>query len=441
MVKKKWLFLNKLFQQMKPYLLKLFPVIFLFIIVSCGGDDDYTPTETETTDTENPTPPTNLRTSNKTENSLQLNWDASNDNVGVVNYAVFQDGNLINNDVNGTSLPIQNLTAETEYSFSVIAFDAQGNESESSDILDTCTLAVTLEYKTNLSEMGVFAGSLSSLSPAAGVQLYEINSTLFTDYAKKQRLVRLPNCETMEYRGDDLLPEFPDNTLIAKTFYYNKNDQNPSEGKLIIETRILLKINGNWQVGNYIWNEAQTEATYTENGSVKPISYINEANETLNIDYEIPSKQDCFTCHNNDNTTLPIGMKLRSMNFTPSYTSQNQLAYLESIGMMEGIASENISVLPDWTDDTRYDILERGRAYIDINCAHCHQPGGAVTNFNLDFRFETPFEDTSIYANRGEIEARIQSTAPVYRMPQIGRTIVHEEAVTMLLEYLEAIED
>jgi len=426
---------------MKPYLLKLFSLISLLIIVSCGGDDDYTPTETETIDTESPTPPTNLTATNKTEASLQLNWDAATDNVGVVNYAVFQNGNLVNNNVANTSLSIQNLTPETEYSFSVIAFDAEENESESSAILDTCTLAETLEYKTNLSEMGVFTGNISTMTPAEGVQLYEINSTLFTDYAKKQRLVRLPNCETMQYKGDDLLPEFPNNTLIAKTFYYNKNDQNPDEGKIIIETRILLKINGNWQVGNYIWNEAQTEATYTENGNVTPISYMNNDGETLNIDYEIPSKQDCFTCHNNNNSTFPIGMKLRSMNFTPSYTNQNQLAYLESIGIMEGVTSENISTLPDWTDDATYDILERGRAYIDVNCAHCHQPGGAVTNFNLDFRFETPFDDTGIYANRGEIEARVQSTAPVYRMPQLGRTIVHEEAVVMLLEYLEAIEN
>ncbi|PVW14335.1 fibronectin type III domain-containing protein [Marixanthomonas spongiae] len=424
---------------MKPFLLKIFSAIFMSILVSCGGDDDYTPSETA--DTENPTPPKNLRTTNKTENSLQLNWDAATDNVGVVKYAVFQDGTLINNEITSTSLPITSLTPETEYSFSVIAFDAEGNESKNSEILKTCTLAETLTYKTHLSEMGVFSGPLSDLNPAGDVQLYEINSTLFTDYAKKQRLVRLPNCETMRYKGNDLLPDFPNNTLIAKTFYYNKDEQDPSSGKLIIETRILLKINGNWQVGNYIWNEAQTEAVYTENGSVKPISYTNEDGDTLDINYEIPSKQDCFTCHNNDNTTLPIGMKLRSMNFTPSYTSENQLVYLESIGMLEGTASENISTLPDWTDEALYSIYERGRAYMDINCAHCHQPGGSVTNFNLDFRFDTPFEDTDIYASRGEIEARVQSTAPVYRMPQLGRTIVHEEAVTMLLEYLEAIEN
>ena len=340
-----------------------------------------------------------------------------------------------------TSLTIDNLTPNTAYSFSVIAFDAAENESESSDVLDTCTLAEILAFKDKLSEMGVFTQNLSTLTPADGVQLYEIHSTLFTDYAKKQRLIRLPNCEVLNYSGDDLLPEFPDNTLIAKTFYYNKNDQDPDEGKIIIETRIQLKINGAWQVGDYIWNEAQTEATYTENGSVKPISYTNSDGEILNIDYKIPSKQDCFTCHNNNNKTFPIGMKLRSMNFVPSYTNQNQLAYLESIGMMEGVTSENISVLPDWTDAANYDIFERGRAYIDVNCAHCHQPGGAVTNFGLDFRLETPFEETGIYANRGEIEARVQSTVPVYMMPQLGRTIVHEEAVSMLLEYLEAIEN
>ena len=133
-------------------------------------------------------------------------------------------------------------------------------------------------------------------------------------------------------------------------------------------------------------------------------------------------------------------MKLRSMNFVPSYTNQNQIDFLLGNGFLEGVTSSEVSTLPDWTD-TNNDIFARGRAYIDINCAHCHQPGGAVNNFNLDFRFETPFEDTAIYANRGEIEARIQSTVPTYMMPQLGRTVVHEEAVTMLLEYLQAIED
>tara|TARA_R110002124_G_C8974490_1_gene515719 strand:+ start:20944 stop:21942 length:999 start_codon:yes stop_codon:yes gene_type:complete len=301
---------------------------------------------------------------------------------------------------------------------------------------------VPLSFETNLSEMGVFTENITSLTPAPGVQLYEINSTLFTDYAAKQRLIRLPENGKMSYAGNDLLPNFPDNTLIAKTFYYNIDDRDPSLGKKIIETRILIKVEGAWKAGNYIWNDMQTEAVYSENGSDVPINYIDLNGDTQNVNYAIPSKQDCFTCHNNFNATLPIGMKLRSMNFVPSYTSENQLDYLTANNFLEGVSSSaNISLFPDWTDAATFDILERGRAYIDINCAHCHNPGGAVTNFALDFRYETQFDDTGIYANRGEIEARVQSTIPTYRMPQLGRTIVHDEAVAMLLEYIEAIEE
>lgn len=301
-----------------------------------------------------------------------------------------------------------------------------------------------LTFETSLSEMGVFQGEFSNLTPAADVQLYEINSTLFTDYAAKQRLIRLPEGESMEYTGSELLPDFPDNTLVAKTFYYNIDDRDPSLGKQIIETRIFLKIEGSWEAGDYIWNDAQTDATYRETSSEENISYIDIDGNTQNINYVIPSKQDCATCHNNNGNIFPIGLKLRSMNFNPmnGTVNQNQLLAFTESGMLTGLSNPaDISLLPDWTDDVTYDIFERARAYIDVNCAHCHQPGGEVTNFGLDFRYETAFDDTGIYANRGEIEVRTQSTIPTYRMPQIGRSIVHDEAVTMLVEYLEAIED
>lgn len=245
----------------------------------------------------------------------------------------------------------------------------------------------------------------------------------------------------MTYNNSNLLPNYPDNTLIAKTFYYNLDETNPSIGNQVIETRIFLKINGSWEVGEYVWNAAQTDAMLTEAGSEIQVSYVNATGTTQNINYLIPSKQDCFTCHNNNNVTRPIGMKLRSMNFIPDFTNgQNQLDYLTANGYLENVNSSSITTLPDWTN-TNNNILDRGRAYIDVNCAHCHQPGGSVTNFALDFRFETPFEDTQIFPNRGNIEDRIQSTIPTYRMPQLGRTIVHEEAVAMLLEYLQAIEN
>ncbi|MAN59500.1 MAG: hypothetical protein CMC08_06660 [Flavobacteriaceae bacterium] len=420
---------------------RFFPILLILslVLVACGDDDDRTPPEV--VDNQAPTAPANLTVSNVTDTSLQLTWEAADDNIGVSGYKVIQDGSELPEVATGTSITVTDLSPGTTYEFYLTAFDAAGNISSSSNTV-TQETAIRLEFRSNLSEMGVFTATLASLAPAAGVQLYEINSTLFTDYAKKQRLIRMPEGQAMRYDNNDLLPVFPDNTLIAKTFYYNRNEQIPSEGRKIIETRIFLKINGVWEVGNYIWNEAQTEATYSEAGNNVPVSYIDGAGNTQDVNYQIPSKQDCFTCHNNNGSTFPIGMKLRSMNFTPSYTNKNQLQFLADIGLLAGVNPSEVSVLPDWTDDVNYTLLERGRAYLDVNCAHCHQPGGSVpSGFTIDFRYETPFDDTNIYSNRGEIEARFQSTAPVYRMPQLGRTVVHQEALQMLRDYLEAIEE
>lgn len=402
---------------------------------SCGGEDD-TPPPVADLDEENPTTPSNLIVVLSDTTSIDLAWDAATDNEGVTSYSIFQDGNVVQDNITSTSATIANLAAETSYNFYVVAFDAAGNQSTPSASIDAST---ALTFRTSLSEMGVFSVINENITPATGVQLYEINSTLFTDYAQKQRLIRLPAGATMKPNGNDLLPIFPDNTLIAKTFFYNIDDRDPSLGKQIIETRIFLKIAGQWQAADYIWNAAQNEATYTIDGSQKPISYIDINGATQDVQYQIPSQQDCFTCHNNNDVLFPIGMKLRSMNFVPSYANQNQLDFFVSRGILEGVTSAGVSVLPDWTDSATYTLDERARAYIDINCAHCHQPGGSIQSFGLDFRFETPFDDTGIYANRGEIEARFGSTLPTYRMPQLGRTVIHEEALEMLIEYIDAL--
>ncbi|MBK5215043.1 MAG: fibronectin type III domain-containing protein [Flavobacteriaceae bacterium] len=417
---------------------KLFFTAFLVLLVTaCAKDDSYDPVAD---DTQAPSKPLNLAASEQTETSLKLSWDASTGNVGVTGYRIYQDGTALLGLITGTSATVQGLTPGTAYNFYVTAFDAKENESAPSNTLEAFTLEEPLSFLPLLSQMGVYTGNLSDLNPAQGVHLYEIHSTLFTDYAHKQRLIRLPEGQPMRYANSDLLPAFPDNTLISKTFFYNIDDQDPSMGKQIIETRIFLNVNGVWLVGNYIWNAAQTEANYRETGSTEAISYIDMNGQTQNVNYQIPSKQDCFTCHNNNAQTFPIGPKLRSLNFIPSYTNQNQLDYFQSLGLLQGVNPGSISVLPDWTDVANYTLEDRARAYMEVNCAHCHQPGGSVpAGFNIDFRLETLFPNTGIYENRGEIIARFESTLPTYRMPQLGRTVIHTEALQMLNDYIDSL--
>ncbi len=419
---------------------KIQSISFLFLsllLLGCGGDDDYVPA---TNDTQSPSAPSNLLISNITETSMDLSWTASTDNVAVTGYNIYQDGTAVILDNVGTNVSISNLMTNTEYSFYVTAVDAAGNESNISNTATATTVAAPIEFTQMLSGMAMFQGNLGDLNPADGVQIYEINSTLFSDHAAKQRLIKLPAGGSMRYNNTNLLPEFPNNTLISKTFYYFIDDRDPSLGKRIIETRLLLKLEEGWQVTNYKWNASQTDAVRDDSGSELPISYIDINGDTQNVDYLIPSREDCRTCHDNSNQTVPIGMKLRNLNFVPSYTSQNQLDYFTDNGLLLGVDSGNISVLPNWQDDATYTLEQRTRAYMDVNCAHCHSPGGSVPPiFEIDFRYETPFADTGIYVNRGEIQARFESVQPFYRMPLLGRTVVHEEALTMLVEYLDSL--
>ncbi len=420
-----------------PIKKSLFLILSILFLYSCGGDDTY-----QDTDTQEPTSPSNLVVTTITETSITISWSAATDNTQVVGYKIYQDDTEIETVTSGTQTTINGLESGVEYRYFVTAFDAENNESSPSN---TLTVATAIAFKQSLQEMGFFSGNLNFLIPAQGVVLYDLNSRLFTDYAHKQRLLKLPEGKILEYNNSNLLPIFPNNTMIAKTFYYYNDETNPNLGKKIIETRVLIKVNGEWKLGNYIWNEAQTEATLSEDFEVKPISYIDANGTTQNINYEIPSHDNCITCHNTNNVINPIGPKLRNLNFNPQNgtININQLQYFINNNILKGLTNPNdVSVLPDWTDADTYTIFERGRACIEINCAHCHQPGGIVPpGFLLDFRLETPFETTGIYSHRGQIEDRIQSTVPTYRMPQLGRTIVHNEGVAMMLEYLQAIED
>lgn len=91
-------------------------------------------------DTEAPTVPMNLVTSNITTFSIDLSWDASTDNVGVSSYEIYVDGNL-ENEVSVTNYTITGLASNTTYSLTVLAKDLAENESAQS----TPAVETTLE--------------------------------------------------------------------------------------------------------------------------------------------------------------------------------------------------------------------------------------------------------------------------------------------------------
>lgn len=408
--------------------------VFASLLLTCSKDDD-------TVDSCNKV--SNVAVNNITSTSATISWnDTSGTGSYIIEYGVsgFILGSGTSLSETGTTASLSGLEGNTVYDVYVQTVCSETNVSIYTDVFNFTTLAspVIPEFRPTLSELNLYLGDLGNMDITPYGFEYSLNSKLFTDYATKQRFFVLPPGDKLTYDGEGL-PIFPDNSIIAKTFFYNIDDRDPSLGQKIIETRLLIKINGSWETGDYKWNDAQTEAVLDLEGSVVPVTWIDANGESNSIDYEIPSNTDCFTCHQTSGSTTPIGPKMRTMNF--EFNGSNQIQRLIDNDLLEGLSDpSSVTVLPKW-DDPSESLSRRARAYMDINCAHCHIQGGyCEEQSSLRLAFETPYGESSISERRSSILVRIQNTIPEYGMPLIGTTILHDEGVELLIDYINSLE-
>ena len=82
-------------------------------------------------------------------------------------------------------------------------------------------------------------------------------------------------------------------------------------------------------------------------------------------------------------------------------------------------------------------LTERSRAYLDMNCAHCHNPKGweASAQRPFDFRYETLLEQTGILRKK----EKVVNTMMRGKMPFIGTTMLDEEGIELLKEFTESL--
>lgn len=410
-------------------------VLLACTLFSCNNDDDLVAACDSVT---------NVQSNSITNNSVTITWTDTNDTgaylleYGVSGF-ILGSGTTVT-DVD-TSLEITGLSANTTYDVYVQTICSENNVSMFTDVHTFTTLApdVVPQFLTNISQLNLFVGNLADLNITPYAFEYDLNTRLFSDYAHKQRFIVLPAGEKLTYDGEGL-PIFPDNSLIAKTFYYNNDERDVSLGQHIIETRVLIKIDGAWVTGDYKWNDAQTDAILDLDGSIVPVTWIDSEGESNSINYQIPSNTDCFTCHRTGSDVTPIGPKMRTLNFSVNGT--NQLQNLIDNNLIEGLTDPTtVSVLPKWDDDVNYTLEERARAYFDINCAHCHIEGGYCEfQSTLRLGYGTSLADSNIQNRRNSIINRISTYDLGFSMPLTGTTIIHDEGVDLLLQYLDTLE-
>ncbi|OUR91215.1 hypothetical protein A9Q87_11080 [Flavobacteriales bacterium 34_180_T64] len=316
----------------------------------------------------------------------------------------------------------------------------------------------SVPYQT-LSEYNFFDGNLSDINPVYGVLPYDLNSSLFTDYAHKKRFIWMPDGQSANYLNDYSVIDFPIGTVFIKNFYYD--DVLPDVTTLLIETRLMILKESGWVFANYVWNDDLTEASFDLSGSFKAFDFLLE-NETQFVNYRIPAESKCFTCHKSieAETALPIGPKPQNLNKSYTYADgqMNQLQKWVEMGYLDSYPL-NIESLVNWEDDSQ-PLELRVRSYLDINCAHCHSDNGHcdyrpvrfafnessdISNLGVCVEAHTVFDPLLTYivnpgnADTSVLIARLISTEEFLRMPLFGRTLKHNAGVALIEEWINSL--
>ena len=337
-----------------------------------------------------------------------------------------------------------------------------------------------------LSAWGVVVADGAYFQLNDNVLPYDLASPLFTDYALKMRTVWLPENTAAAYNAEHEF-DFPVGTIISKTFHYEKADgfgdtgfrvvrserdaRLGDDGRLdlddyaLVETRLLVRYEDGWQAFPYVWNTEQTEAWLEVAGDVRNMQLV-AAGGVEEFLYVVPDANQCKGCHapNHTETSLrPIGPKARHLNRDYEYRGQaaNQLDHWAATGILTGVEGD----VPDgvrWSDAGGASLDERARAYLDINCAHCHNSSGAADTSGLHLNADAPVDqnfgicksptavgrgsgDRLYDIHPGKPEAsivlyRMEHSDPAIAMPELGRSTVHVEGVRLVSEWIASLE-
>lgn len=298
-------------------------------------------------------------------------------------------------------------------------------------------------YPSTLSAFGFFT-DIAKRTPAPRVAGYTLNTPLFSDYAEKQRYLYVPAGQVARYDADTVL-DLPVGSALIKTFGYGAG-----AAFAPIETRVLLRRASGWVALPYVWNADRSDAVLKRAGTRVPVTFTDPSGTPRTISYAVPNQNQCKDCHALSGAITPIGPKARNLN------DGRQLPALVAAGLLDR-APADAPRLARW-DDRAAPLAARATAYLESNCAHCHDRRAAASNSGLYFGWKEAdatargilkrpvaagrgsggrdFDIAPGHPDQSILLYRMESTDPGIAMPELGRATVHAEGVALLREWI-----
>lgn len=323
-----------------------------------------------------------------------------------------------------------------------------------------------------------FFQDLAMQRPNPGVTPYELNTALYSDGALKFRAVYIPRGSQAQYNSEGVF-EFPVGTVLIKTFAFAADMRTPTENVRFLETRLLIRRADGWVAYPYVWNEEQTEARYSPIGADLPVSFTDEDGEAVTLDWAVPNRNQCKACHDRSGEIVPIGPSARNLNRDMFYPEADggrmhdvqivveadhapQLDEWRRNGLVANIPATGVPRVPNAYDPASGSVTDRARAYLDVNCAHCHNPQGPGHTSGLDLRWSQTdpalwgvnkrpvaagrasggfaFAIQPGHPERSILVHRMASTDPGVMMPELGRSRVDDRAIALMNEWISGMD-
>jgi len=315
-----------------------------------------------------------------------------------------------------------------------------------------------------LSSYRFFKGDGAAQQPNDGVTPYDLNTTLFSDYADKHRFVYLPPGTSASY-DPNLSFDFPVGSVVIKTFAFPSDARNRAAGERLVETRLLMHRTDRWVGVTYLWNDEQTEAVLKITGQVVPVEWVDEDGTARAVNFNVPNANQCKACHTEMAGVMGLlGPKARNLNKDHAYEDgiENQLDHWSQIGILTGAPDASSAPrAPVFDDPSTGDLESRARTYLDVNCSNCHNSQGLARPSGLYLTIDET-DPTALGICKSPVAAgqgsgglsydivpgapeesillfRMSSVQPGIAMPELGRQLVHEEAIQVLCDWIASL--
>lgn len=307
-------------------------------------------------------------------------------------------------------------------------------------------------WPEKFSETGLFL-DVENHEPAPGVYEYLIKAEGWADGATRRRFVAIPRGGGLIALGHQHLYKsfrVDPGGAFAQTFFLEGSP---------VETQVLYN-DGIWVGYTYRWNRDGTDAVLVpkEGKSIEV-----DLSDGSKQDWRFPSRSECHICHTQRSHF--------ALAFTPVQLDRpgidgvsNQLdSWLASklLRKTKFLVERREDRIANPYDPSSGTLAERARAYLDVNCAHCHREAGLGGRATFQLMSHIQLSEMGLINKTpmvpmlgkagacvivpgdpelSELLGRMNRRGPG-QMPLFGSTIVDERGCDLIREWILSLEE